>query len=81
MSVVERWLYSVLILKVEPMEFILGLEVSFELNRKIKMLDLNTWENRTTVYKDGEGSRRSRFKTRSINLYRLKSNACQTPSR
>lgn len=62
---VERWLHSILILKVEPMGFVWGLEISHELNREIKILDLNMWENRITFYRDGEGSRRSRYGVKS----------------
>lgn len=32
------------------------------------MLDINTWENRTIMYRDGKGSRRSRFEVKSIVL-------------
>lgn len=63
---VERWLHSVLTLKVEPMGFVLGLEISHELNRETKMLNLNTWEKRTTIYSDGEGSRRFGVKSRVL---------------
>lgn len=49
----------------EPVGFVLGLEVRYELNREIKMLDLNPWENGTTMYRDGEGNRRNRFWVKS----------------
>ena len=58
---VRKMVNSLSILKVEPMGFAPGLEASYELSREIKLLDLNTWKNRTVIYRDGEGSRRSRF--------------------
>lgn len=58
---VRKMVNFFLILKVELMGFVLGLEVSYELSREIKFLDLNIWKNRIVIYRDGEGSRRSRF--------------------
>lgn len=59
------------------MGFIWGLDVCYELNRGIPLLDC-TWKNRTTIYRDGEG-RRSRLAVKSKVL--LYTGLSQMPSR
>lgn len=61
---VERWLHS-FDSEHGASGICLGLEVRYELNREIKMLDLNPWENGTTMYRDGERNRRNRFWVKS----------------